>query len=48
MKYINLDINKAMYDEFKKLGIPVYITRRGAEKCKILYKRESSHATSKA
>ena len=31
MKYINLDISKAMYDEFKKLGIPVYITRTGDE-----------------
>ena len=31
MKYINLEISKAMYDEFKKLGIPVYITRTGDE-----------------
>ena len=31
MKYINLEISKAMYDELKKLGIPVYITRTGNE-----------------
>lgn len=31
MKYINLEISKAMYDELKKLGIPVYITRTGDE-----------------
>ena len=30
-KDLNLKISKAMYDEFKKLGIPVYITRTGDE-----------------
>ena len=31
MKYINLEISKVMYDELKKLGIPVFITRTGDE-----------------
>lgn len=26
-KNMTLDISKAMYDEFKRLGIPVYMTR---------------------
>ena len=30
-KDLNLKISEAMYDEFKKLGIPVYITRTGDE-----------------
>ena len=30
-KDINLKISKAMYDEFKKMGIPVYLTRTGDE-----------------
>lgn len=30
-KSMTLDISKAMYDEFKKLGIPVYMTRDSDE-----------------
>lgn len=28
-KNMTLDISKVMYDEFKRLGIPVYMTRDG-------------------